>query len=136
MFTRLLPNLVLAAMLCLCAMHLGTASNANLHAIPNAGSVKSIFDVFAQKEMLEVTLTTDLGHLIEHRKKEIEQPAALSYINEAGDAISYDIKITPRGKYRRRICDFPPLKLKVSKSVLAITGLSAHKRFKVGYALH
>lgn len=131
MFTRLLPNLVLATMLCLCVMHLGTASNANLHAIPNAGSVKSIFDVFAQKEMLEVTLTTDLGHLIEHRKKEIEQPAALSYINEAGEAISYDIKITPRGKYRRRICDFPPLKLKFQKSVLAQRGLSAHNDLKL-----
>lgn len=131
MFTRLLPNLALAAMLCLCALHSGTASNANLHAIPNASSVKSIFDVFAQKEIIEVTLTTDLGHLIENRKKEIDQAATISYTNEAGDAVSYDIKITPRGKYRRRICDFPPLKLKFSKSALAGQGLSAHNDLKL-----
>ncbi len=84
MSTRLLPNLALAAMLCLCTMYSGTANNANLHAIPNDRSVKSIFDVFAQKEIIEVTLTTDLSHLIEHRKKEIDQPATISYKNETG----------------------------------------------------
>lgn len=131
MSTRLLPNLALAAMLCLCTMYSGTANNANLHAIPNDRSVKSIFDVFAQKEIIEVTLTTDLSHLIEHRKKEIDQPATISYKNETGGVVSYDIKITPRGKYRRRICDFPPLKLKFPKATLTEQGLSTHNDLKL-----
>lgn len=131
MSIRLLPNLALAAMLCFSAMHSGTANNANLHAIPNDRSVKSIFDVFAQKEMLEVTLKTDLAFLIENRKKETDQPATISYINEAGQEVSYDIEITPRGKYRRRICDFPPLKLKFSKPVLTGQGLSGHNDLKL-----
>jgi len=131
MSTRLLSNLALAAMLCFCAMHPSTANNANLHAIPNDRSVKSIFDVLAQKEILEVTLTTDLTHLIENRKKEIDQAATISYENEAGGAVSYDIKITPRGKYRRRICDFPPLKLKFPKTTLTAQGLSTHNDLKL-----
>lgn len=131
MSTRLLPNLALAAMLCICTMYSGTANNANLHAILNDRPLKSIFDVFAQKEMLEVTLTTDLVHLIEYRKKEIDQPATISYKNDAGGVVSYDIKITPRGKYRRRICDFPPLKLKFPKATLTEQGLSAHNDLKL-----
>lgn len=131
MSTRLFSNLALAALLCLCVMHSGTANNANLHAIPNDRSAKSIFDVFAQKEILEVTLKTDLNLLIENRKKEIDQPATISFKNEAGGEVSYDIEITPRGKYRRRICDFPPLKLKFSKSALTGAGLSEHNDLKL-----
>ncbi len=131
MSTRLFLNLAITAMLLSGAMHSGTANNANLHAIPNGSSGKSIFDVFAQKEMLKVNLRTDLVHLIENRKKDLDQAATLTYVNESGADVSYEIKISPRGKYRRRVCDFPPLKLKFPKSALASQGLSAHNDLKL-----
>lgn len=130
MFTRRFTNVAFMAMLCLFALWTGT-SRANLHAIPNDHFTKSIFDVLAQKEVLEMSLSTDLGHLIENRKKEIEQPATLAYKNERGENVSYEIKITPRGKFRRRTCDFPPLKLKFPKSGLTAQGLSSHNDLKL-----
>jgi hypothetical protein len=47
------------------------------------------------------------------------QPAILS----TADGKSYALGVRPRGKFRRRIAEIPPLKLKIKKKVLAAEGL-------------
>ena len=39
------------------------------------------------------------------------------------DGKTYQVEIKPRGKYRRKVCEEPPLKVKFSKKALRAEGL-------------
>ncbi len=94
-------------------------------------SKESIFDRLNHREVLEITLETDLGSLINDRKREEYQPAVFSYEDEKGQEQKWEIKVRPRGKYRRRICDFPPVKIKFSKKDLEAKGLLPFNKYKL-----
>jgi hypothetical protein len=97
--------------------------------LPHSGL--SIFDMINRQEVVEMTIVTSLDSLILHRKGDDYQPAGLSYVNESGIQLTYDVKIKPRGKFRRSICDFPPLKIKFAKSQLEAAGLSNLNELKL-----
>jgi len=86
---------------------------------------KSVFDQMAllSDEVLEIKLTTDLQNLIVNKNTEDYQLAYIEMQDANGSNISHKLKVKPRGKYRRKICDFPPLKLNFSKSALIERGL-------------
>lgn len=90
-----------------------------------ADDKKTIFEIFARKESLEITITTDLTNLIENRRTEDFLKASLTYEDESGKEISRQIELQPRGKFRRRVCDFPPVRLKFAKKDLEAEGLEA-----------
>ncbi len=96
---------------------------------PHSG--QSIFDLINQQEVVEMTLTGEIDSLVNVRKTRDYSHADLSYIDELGMAHSYRIKVKPRGKFRRRVCDFPPLKIKFSKDELEAAGLSKHNDLKL-----
>jgi hypothetical protein len=81
--------------------------------------VPSIFDALLQDDIVEVTIETDLVELIDNRKREDYQPAVFTFEDKQGGTQSIDMKVKPRGKFRRRVCDFPPVTLKFPKSRLA-----------------
>lgn len=87
----------------------------------------SIFDILSQNEILEVTIKTDLQSLIDNRRTEEFQQATFSYKDINGEEISWKWKVQARGKFRRRICDFPPVKIKFKKDQLEERGL--HREF-------
>lgn len=90
-----------------------------------ANAKKTIFEIFSRKESLEITITTDLTKLIENRRTEDYLNASLTYEDENGKEISRQIELQPRGKFRRRVCDFPPVRLKFAKKDLEAEGLEA-----------
>ena len=49
---------------------------------------------------------------------ELYQPATLAFVGADGAESEWEIKIRTRGKYRRRICDQPPIKLNFDKKEL------------------
>ena len=102
--------------------------NFNAH-IPHSG--QSIFDQFQAQEIVEMTLTAKLDTLINVRNTMEYSRAELSYEDEFGIRQNYRIKVRPRGKFRRRTCDMPPLKLKISKKQLEAAGLSKHNDLKL-----
>ncbi len=90
---------------------------------PLVKSQKTIFEILSREEVIELTITTDLTNLIENRRTEDYFPATFTYPDEQGNEVTRDIEVQPRGKFRRRVCDFPPVRLKFAKKDLERTGL-------------
>jgi len=86
------------------------------------GSSSTIFDRFTEGEVLEFTLQADLSELIENRNTEEYISAEFSFENAEGGQYTQKVKVKPRGKFRRRVCNFPPLMLNFSKGKLKEQG--------------
>lgn len=71
--------------------------------------------LFLSDEPLEMRIETDLRQLMRNRTQEIYQEATL-VIREGEDSVKTEIRIRPRGNYRRENCGFPPLLLNFKKS--------------------
>lgn len=102
--------------------------SATLHAQP------TIFDRLAESrdEMLEVTLQTDLAQLLASADEDVPyQPATFTYTNARGQEEAWELKIRVRGKFRRRVCDFPPIMLNFPKGDLREQGLGEHDKLKL-----
>lgn len=93
-------------------------SQLNLVAQTTATS-QSLFEKLSPVENAPITLTTDFTALKKDKKATEYQDGLLS----GADGKSYRIGVRPRGKYRRRIAEIPPLKLKIKKKILAEEGL-------------
>lgn len=92
----------------------------------------SIFDFLIEEEYTEAVITTDLSRLLADRQGEPEyQHADLLLTNESGQMMSWEIEVKTRGKYRRRVCDFAPLKLNFSKSQLKASGFNNFDKYKL-----
>lgn len=87
----------------------------------------SIFDVLTQGENIKLTIKTDLIQLMENRNSSDYHEATLT----SQDGTVRRMKVKVRGKFRRRICEMPPLKLKFSKSSLKDEGLNDNNEIKL-----
>lgn len=88
---------------------------------------KSIFQVLTEKEAVKMTLETDLTTIIDQKKTNQYFPAMLR--TEGGKV--YRIEVKPRGKFRRRVSAFPPLKIKFKKKDLIADGLDTLNEIKL-----
>ena len=75
---------------------------------------QSVFDFLTPQEGVAMTIELDLTELINNKKTNQYFPATLTTAD--GQLLQLDIR--PRGKYRRKICEVPPLKLKFSEKGL------------------
>ncbi len=94
---------------------------------PNGLRVPSIFDRLTQEEGAKMTLEMDYTTLLENRKTNQYFPATLT----DADGKTYQVEIKPRGKYRRKVCEEPPLKVKFSKKALRAEGLDTLNEVKI-----
>ena len=85
----------------------------------------TIFELLSESE--ELTIITDLSYLINERSEADYIPAQIILPNDN----VLELKINSRGKFRRRICEFPPIKLKFSKDNLEEMGLAKHNKLKL-----
>jgi hypothetical protein len=95
----------------------------------NADSSKapqSFFDRLTNPDVTRFTLTFNFDQLEGMKNVDDYFPATFSHQGE-----NWDANLKVRGRYRRRICDFPPLKLKLSKDMLEAAGLLPHNKFKL-----
>lgn len=92
----------------------------------------TLFDEFYGDEVLEIKLETDLSALIDDRQSDKYQHAIFTFTNKEGGVEIHDLKIKARGKFRRRVCNFPPIKLNFSKDRLMERGYVAeYDKFKL-----
>ena len=84
----------------------------------------SIFNTLGQVANQEVTMVLDFESLNELRKKDESFPAQIRYKQANGDSLSWNVKLSVRGRYRRLFCDFPPLKVVFPKKDLQAKGLA------------
>jgi hypothetical protein len=86
---------------------------------------ESIFDFVSKDEIFEMTLEANFDSLLFHKKKLVKYlPGKVTFGNEELEEIDLKVEVKPRGKYRRKICEFPPLRLKFKKKSLKRMGLS------------
>jgi len=115
-----------------------TAQGTSFHSLPDYsmldGGVESpntIFKTINKSDILKITLQTDLDYLIANKKKDDYQKATLTVDTEKGAEV-HEVKVKPRGKFRRKTCDFPPLKIKFNKAGLKEKGIhTSHKSLKL-----
>ena len=80
-------------------------------------------------EALEVVIKLPMDSI--YAKTANEQIAFLSFTDNTGLAQRWPLHVDVRGKYRRRICTFPPLKLNFSKKELKKRGLTKFDKLKL-----
>ncbi|MEM0995319.1 MAG: hypothetical protein AAGI49_19965 [Bacteroidota bacterium] len=101
------------------------------HQATAQGNFTSLFEYFSQQEVLEVTLETDFSAIQADKSNEAYQAARFTFKDHNDEEIQYDIKVRQRGKYRRRVCEMPPLKLNFDKDDLEAKGLADFDKMKL-----
>lgn len=96
-------------------------------------TLPSLFDQFYTEDhqIKEIIIKTDIKALQKSRADENYQPAEITYYDQQGQAQTSQIKIRARGVTRKRICEYPPLKLKFDKDELEATGLASFNKLKL-----
>ena len=91
----------------------------------------TIFQVITNSEKTpEFEIHTDLDRLINDRVSEDYLDAEL-YVSHDNIEKSFPIEVQSRGKYRRRVCQFPPVRIKFSKKYLKSINLAKHNKLKL-----
>lgn len=97
----------------------------------NNTTTSTLFESLQRQDVLNITIEADLTEILEGDGKTKYQAAKFTYEDENGEDRTWDIEIRQRGKSRRRICDFPPLKLRFDKDDLASEGLQSFHTLKL-----
>ncbi|HEY5775843.1 MAG TPA: hypothetical protein VIS57_07150 [Xanthomonadales bacterium] len=87
--------------------------------------------LFSNFNDMKVTLEGPWGTIKRNIKKDDTYPVQLTYIGADGAAHTLDANVTLRGITRRRICDFPPLKLHFDKEAVKDTEFRGNKSLKL-----
>jgi hypothetical protein len=72
----------------------------------------SIFGLLQQYEPLSVSIETDIKQLKSDKDDEVWQPAVFKVLKGDSVALRLDVQVAARGNMRKRICDFPPVKIR------------------------
>lgn len=101
--------------------------------LAQGGQDVSVFDYLATQGISEVVITTDLAALLNNPPQtDAEgQEATLSYENANHEQEEWKLELSARGKFRRRVCEFPPLKLDFDKSDLRDRGFADFDKYKL-----
>jgi len=86
----------------------------------------SLFNYISQQELPELRIELDFDTLLAHKKTDEYQDVKVTL----HDGTVWEAKAKPRGRYRRRICDFPPVKIDFSKDDLAEAGFAEYDDLK------
>lgn len=88
---------------------------------------QSAFDYLTTQEGAGLTLELDLTELINNKNTKTYFPGSLT----APDGKMLKVEVRSRGKFRRRVCEVPPLKLKFPKKELRAAQLDTFNEIKL-----
>ncbi len=92
---------------------------------------KSLFDELSRHgEVLDIEIETNLDTLFAGKDEEY-QKATMRYKTADKEEKVWTFRIRQRGKFRRRVCDIPPLKLEFKKKHLLEAGLQPFDDLKL-----
>lgn len=99
----------------------------NIGLAQSGSTPRSIFDYITAEEGAAITLETDLTNMLANRNSEDYQPGVISLSNGK----TFQVKLMPKGRYRRKVAEVPPLKIKFPKKMLAAEGLDTLNEIKL-----
>lgn len=112
----------------LLAVFFVSLTSTSLKATPD----RSLFDLLPDTNApIPVQIMVNLTNLKDSRWEELEEKGVLSFHGKDGQYQQWRFKAELRGKYRRKHCDFPPLKLDFSKKDLQLRNLLPFDDLKV-----
>lgn len=87
---------------------------------------QSLFDAMylGNDEKQEMHLILDINHLMEHVEEEDYQDVTMKWVRAPGDTLIIGATAKARGNSRKKICSFPPIKLKIKKDTLEAHGFT------------
>ena len=101
-----------------------------------AAAVRRTERLFGSDEPLEFTLTSDYKQAFRSRDTlNVKRTKATMVVNDtAGNPVTIDMEISPRGHFRLRndVCNFPPIKLHFPDSGLKHTPFAGQNGLKLG----
>jgi hypothetical protein len=89
------------------------------------------YDLFAEEEPLEVSLEFDYKNFIRRKYKDEYQPALITVHLNDSLQVSDTIRIKARGEFRKRYCNFPPIRLNFKKADFEVPALSQLEKVKL-----
>lgn len=132
MITRLsMPTHAVSSLCFLCLFLIAFSGQAAPNESDLPDNRLTVFDMMYGQEIVDVTLETDVVRLLENIKTDNYQAAIFSFTDARGELTSFQTEIRPRGNYRRRVCDFPPLMIKFHKEKLVGAGIKPHNKLKL-----
>jgi len=87
----------------------------------------SLFNYIRKQKLPELQIELNFDTLLAHKKTDEYQDVRVTL----HDGTVWEAKAKPRGRYRRRICDFPPVKIDFSKDDLAKAGFAEYDDLKL-----
>lgn len=75
------------------------------------GDERADFGLFTENAILNVKLAFDIGTFMRDKPEDERLDAELTVYEGNNDSIFENIKVSARGNFRRRTCDFPPVML-------------------------
>ena len=109
---------------------IGAQSTVNTPDPVNTDNVATFFDFVAQ-EASKIIFKLSIDSILNSRNNDSTFAGSMVVIKPGGDSVFFKTNFSTRGKFRRKNCDFPPLKLDLSKNQLASFGLSEYDEYKL-----
>lgn len=97
----------------------------------DTASTESLFDLTYNDQVTKAILEVDMESLIGNKKTNEETDGIFHFTDKYGNAKTLSTKVRARGKFRRRVCDLPPLKLDFKKGELKEKGLKEYDKYKL-----
>lgn len=92
---------------------------------------QGIFDLIHSENALKLEIEVDLESLLENKNTNDYFPAVLKFEDNQEKKQKWEVEVRSRGKFRRKVCQFPPLKIKFPKKDLKEEGFNKHNEFKL-----
>ncbi len=105
---------------------LGILPRVQAQTAPSSPSI-SVFNHLTKAEAAKITIEADFTTLVANKKTNQYFPGTLT--TEDGQTLKMELR--PRGKYRRKISEIPPLKIKFSKKMLVAAGFDTLNEIKL-----
>ncbi len=107
------------------------ASPALSQPVSQAGTISGITELFKAQQPLPLKLRYSIRDLKKETNDSTYVPTELSFREADGTWRTIEAKIRTRGNYRLKNCYFPPVKLKIRKSVAEGTLFEGNKKLKL-----
>ena len=91
----------------------------------------SYFDFLKEKNVSKIDLIADFQELTSSKKQDIKVDALAIFFGENDFLFSKSVSLELRGKFRRKVCDFPPLKFRFDKKDLTTANYLPYNEWKL-----
>lgn len=125
-------NIVISLFAAMCIAIPSMALENDSTKVKSEKEVVTIFKTIQSEKVPSITIKTAINSIIENKKTNNLYPATLTFKLKDGTMLEKSIELKPRGKSRRKYCEFPPLQVRFSKKELKARGISTdHKNLKL-----